>query len=100
MIFIGFRRQIGRDDILGIEEYLNKHKEFDEVYIVHKEALSDVVRKMIEERGYKAVQTDFLRKTLKELKSKGKNKTFFLDEFGKRKLRNPCGRTLSRPQYW
>ncbi len=100
MIFIGFRRQIGRDDILGIEEYLNKYKEFDEIYIVHKETLSDVVKKMIEERGYKTVQTDFLRKTLKELKSKGKNKTFFLDEFGNRKLRNPCGRTLSRPQYW
>ncbi len=100
MIFISFRRQIGRDDVLGIEEYLNAHKEFDEVYIVHKETLSDVVQKMIEERRYKTVQTDFLRKSLKELKSKGKNKTFFLDEFGKRKLRNPCGRTLAQPQYW
>jgi predicted metal-binding protein len=100
MIFIGFRRQIGRDDVLGIEEYLKVHKEFEEVYIVYKESLSEVVKEMIEKKQYRTVQTGFLKKTLKELRNKGRNKAFFLDDFGRRKLRNPCGRTLSRPQYW
>ncbi len=100
MIFVGYRRVIGRDDIEGIEEYLKSHPDFDEVRIIHKEALSEVVKKMANERGYKTIQTDKLKETLKKIRSEGKTKEFFLDDFGKRKLRNPCGRTLSRPQIW
>ncbi len=100
MIFVGFRKTIGRDDVEGIEEYLKSHPEFEEVYIVHKEPLTDVVKSLVEERGYKEIQTENLRATLKELRRKGKTKEFFLDEFGRRKLRNPCGRNLSKPQMW
>ncbi len=100
MIFVGFRRVIGRDDIEGIEEYLKTHPDFDVIYIVHKEPLTDVVKSLIEERGYKEIRTDNLKGTLKKLRAEGKTKEFFLDDFGKRKLRNPCGRSLSRPQIW
>ncbi len=100
MIFIGYRRQIGRDDVESIGEFLKKHKEFDEIYMVHKEALTAVVKGLIDKKEYHTIQTEYLRKTLKELRSKGKNKAYFLDEFGGRKFRNPCGRSLTRPQYW
>ncbi len=100
MIFIGYRREIGRDDVEGISEFIEKNKEFTKVYIVYKEPLTEVVRELLKDKNFHLIQTDNLRKTLRELKAKGKNKTFFLDEFGRRKLGNPCGRNLSRPQYW
>ena len=98
MIFVGYRRQIGRDDVEGIVKFLEKHEEFTEVYIVYKEPLTEIVRDLLNGKNFHTIRTDYLRKTLKEIKSKGK--AYFLDEFGKRILRNPCGRSLSRPQYW
>lgn len=100
MIFIGYRRQIGRDDVEGIVAFLEEHNEFTEVYIVYKEPLTEVVKNLLKEKDFHTIQSDYLRKTLKEIRSKGESKAYFLDEFGKRKLRNPCGRSLSRPQYW
>ena len=100
MIFIGYRRQIGRDDIEDITEFLEKHTEFNEVYILFKESLTDIVKLLGEKHNYKFVQTDRLKTVLKELQKNHKSKAYFLDDFGKRKLRNPCGRSLSKPQYW
>ena len=100
MIFIGYRRQIGRDDIRGITEFLEKRTEFNEVYILFKEPLTDTVKLLGEKHNYKFVQTGRLKTALKELQKNHKSKSYFLDDFGKRKLRNPCGRNLSKPQYW
>ncbi len=100
MIFIGYRKQIGRDDVEGIANFIKEHKEFTEVYVVYREQLTNIVEQLLKENNFHTVQTDYLRKTLKELAAKGKNTAYFLDEFGRRKLRSPCGRSLSRPQYW
>ena len=87
MIFIGFRRQIGRIDVRSVVKYTEEKKgRYAEIYILHTESLHPTVQKLVEKAGFKKIKTTNFKKEIAKLKEKDKVEVFDLNEFGERRF--------------
>lgn len=87
MIFIGFRRQIGRVDVRSVVKYTEEKKgRYAEIYILHTEPLHPAVQELIEKAELKEIKTTNFKKEIAKLKEKDKVEVFDLNEFGERRF--------------
>ncbi|MEA3313665.1 MAG: hypothetical protein U9Q18_04745 [Caldisericota bacterium] len=87
MIFIGFRRQIGRVDVRSVVKYTEEEKErYAEIYFLHTKPLHPTVQELIEKAGFKEIKTTNFKKEIAKLKEKDKVEVFDLNEFGERRF--------------
>ncbi|MCD6106790.1 MAG: hypothetical protein J7J57_01015 [Caldisericaceae bacterium] len=87
MIFIGFRRQIGRVDVRSVVKYTEeKSGRYAEIYLLHTEPLHSAVQELIEKTKIKEIKTTNFKKEIAKLKEKDKVEVFDLNEFGERRF--------------
>jgi len=63
MIFIGFRRQIGRVDVRSVVKYTEEKKgRYSEIYLLHTEPLHPAVQELAEKAEFKEIKTTNFKK--------------------------------------
>ncbi len=93
-VFIGFRKEIGITDLLGIEQYL-KETHIKNIYLVCSKDFNPPVESYLYWRispyyNVRVIVTSNFKKTIRQLKEKHKDKqvkVVDLDNFGERAFR-------------
>ncbi len=91
MIFVGYRRQVGRVDVEGVAEFIKSKNIYSKVYILHISPLHPSIKELIDKYGFFEILTTNFKKEIARLKKEDKVDAYDLNDFGGRSMRSPCG---------
>jgi len=94
MIFVGYRRQVGRIDVEGVVEFVESKDIYGKVYILHSNLLHPSVKDLMDKYGFFEILTTNFKRGITGLKKEDKVDAYDLNEFGRRVLKSPCGNGL------